>query len=108
MGIVANSEAAVKDKICEVTRKPMAELANALGVAWSGGCNSFVGEGMDRTTEGWQARFDGCGGYRAMDRLFLKYSDWRIELKDVVLLDRPVYTEMTPQNLQPCGHPIDA
>src|ERR1700734_1839164 len=84
MGIVADNETAVKNAVMDITLAPLANLANLMGWGWAGGCNSWVGGGMDRTDNGWQAHFDGCGGYMSDVRLGIDYADWSFNLVNII------------------------
>jgi hypothetical protein len=98
MGIVADNETAVKNAVMDITLSPLANLANLMGWGWAGGCNSWVGGGMDRTDNGWQAHFDGCGGYMSDVRLGIDYADWSFNLVNIIW-GTPTQAELTPTQI---------
>lgn len=95
MGIVATNEGQLRDAVMQLTLVPLASLANVMGWGWAGGCNSYVGQGFDRTDTGWQAHFDGCDGYMGNKRLGIDYGDWGFDLTDV-RWGQPTNSEVTP------------
>ena len=80
------------------TMSELAYLAQYLGYGWCAGCQGqWVGEDFIRNGDSWEAStLRDCTGYKAEDRLKIRYKDFSFAIKDIKYGD-PVIQDLKPQ-----------